>query len=344
MTPELEQLNQLSLAAMAQVLLSHDALPEYTWRSPAQIEQALGCAPRHAWVLRRWQVALLNAGWLRENQGRLAWHYRPHAPLLEQLPRLYAALGFAASMAALHGRVIEHLPELLRDQRALAPLLFESGEPVAILGAYQRNRYTAAINQTLGDRACTVKAAGERLQVLELGGGAGHTTEAVLAALQGRALDYHFSDLSAMFKVAAQRQFRLEPDMRFELLDIDRPLLEQGIDASSLDLVIAGNVLHNAHDLARTLGHIRAALRPGATLLFSESIADNPAMLTFMHLLLSPAEGMPARASDEVFLPVEAWRSALHASGFALVEVWPDEQQPLAEAGQRLFLAVEGER
>ncbi|XAG02452.1 methyltransferase [Pseudomonas sp. REB1044] len=329
---------------MAQVLLSHDALPEYTWRSPAQIEQALGCAPRHAWVLRRWQVALLNAGWLRENQGRLAWHYRPHAPLLEQLPRLYAALGFAASMAALHGRVIEHLPELLRDQRALAPLLFESGEPVAILGAYQRNRYTAAINQTLGDRACTVKAAGERLQVLELGGGAGHTTEAVLAALQGRALDYHFSDLSAMFKVAAQRQFRLEPDMRFELLDIDRPLLEQGIDASSLDLVIAGNVLHNAHDLARTLGHIRAALRPGATLLFSESIADNPAMLTFMHLLLSPAEGMPARASDEVFLPVEAWRSALHASGFALVEVWPDEQQPLAEAGQRLFLAVEGER
>ncbi|OLF53555.1 class I SAM-dependent methyltransferase [Pseudomonas chlororaphis] len=341
MNHELARLEHLSLGAMAQVLLTTQALPLQATRSSAQINQALGTTPRHAWIVRRWLAALSRAGLLHGDDGHLAWHGTPPEAAVDDLPRLYAALGFPASMATLHARVIAQLPALLRDQTALAPLLFEAGEPVAVLGAYQRNRYTAAINAALGERARQVEAAGESLQVLELGGGAGATTAAVLAALDGRAMDYRFSDISPLFTIAAQRQFRLEPGMSFTQLDLDRDLVAQGVDAHGLDLVIAGNVLHNARDLRRSLGHLRACLRPGGTLLFSESIADNPAMLTFMHLLLSPAEGAPPRASDEVFLSAEQWRQALLDEGFELTGLWPTDDQPLAAAGQRLFQAVE---
>lgn len=340
MNPALTELQHLSLGAMAQVLLETQALPLQAWRTPGQINQSLGTAPRHAWIVRRWLAALGRADVLHDDGGRLAWRTTPPQTVIGELPRLYSALGFPPVMAALHTQVIGHLPELLRDQIALAPLLFQAGEPVAVLGAYQRNAFTAAINQALSERAREVSAADGVLQVLELGGGAGCTTACVLEALAERPMNYRFTDVSPLFTVAAQRQFRLEPGMEFALLDLDRDFVEQGIDAQSLDLVIAGNVLHNARNLPRSLERIRAYLRDGGTLLFSESIADNPAMLTFMHLLLSPAEGAPLREADEVFMEPEQWRCALQTSGFDLREVWPAADQPLAAAGQRLFHAM----
>jgi len=340
MNTALTQLEHLSLGAMAQVLQDTGALPLQAWRTAEQINQSLGTAPRHAWIVRRWLAALGRADMLHADGGLLAWRKTPPDAALDQLPLLYGALGFAPAMAHLHAQVIGHLPDLLRDQLALAPLLFQAGEPVKVLGAYQRNAFTNAINQALGARACEVSAADGVLHVLELGGGAGCTTAAVLAALADRPKDYRFTEVSPLFTVAAQRQFRLEPGMTFALLDLDRDFIEQGIEAHSLDLVIAGNTLHNAQDLPRSLECIRTCLRDGATLLFSESIADNPAMLTFMHLLLSPAKGAPLREVDEVFMGPEQWRHVLHASGFELQEIWPADDQDLAAAGQRLFQAV----
>ncbi|MCT8962844.1 class I SAM-dependent methyltransferase [Pseudomonas veronii] len=340
MNAALNELEHLSLCVMAQVLLHTQALPVQLWRSPAHINQALGTAPRHAWIVRRWLAALSRTGVVRDDGERLAWQGTPPQAAVGELPRLYAALGFPANMAVLHTQVIECLPALLRDHIALAPLLLQAGDPVAVLGAYQQNHFTTAINQALAARAREVSAAGDRLRVLELGGGAGYTTRAVLAALEDREKDYRFTDISTLFTGAAQRQFRLEPGMQFGLLDLDRDFSHPGIEARGQDLVIAGNVLHNARDLPRSLAQIRACLRDGGTLLFSESIADNPAMLTFMHLLLSPPADAPQRTTDEAFMAPDAWRQALQAQGFQLLGVWPDAADPLATAGQRLFHAT----
>ncbi|QLG95460.1 class I SAM-dependent methyltransferase [Pseudomonas yamanorum] len=340
MNTALHELEQLSLGVMAQILLQADALPVQAWRNAEQINLALGTAPRHAWVVRRCLAALSRCGALREDGAHLAWAGTPPQASISELPRLYANLGFPANMARLHTQAIECLPELLRDHISLAPLLLLAGDPVTVLGAYQHNHFTAAINQTLAARAREVSAAGDVLRVLELGGGAGYTTRAVLAALEDREKDYRFTDISSLFTGAAYRQFRLEPGMQIGSLDLDLGFVDQGIEARSQDLVIAGNVLHNARNLPRSLGHIRACLREGGTLLFSESIADNPAMLTFMHLLLSPAAGAPLRTCDEVFMPPDAWRQALHAEGLQLLDVWPAATDPLAPAGQRLFHAT----
>ncbi|MER2015855.1 class I SAM-dependent methyltransferase [Pseudomonas simiae] len=340
MNTALNALEQLSLGVMADVLLHTQALPMQVWRTAEHLNQALGTAPRHAWIVRRWLAALSRAGAVREDNDRFAWHGTPPQAAIGDLPKLYAELGFPPSMAQLHAQVIERLPELLRDQIALAPLLVLAGDPVAVLGAYQHNHFTAAINQALAARAREAGKADEVLQVLELGAGAGCTTRAVLAALEDREKVYRFTDLSALFTGAARRQFRLEPGVQFNLLDLDRDFSEQGIEPRSQDLVIAGNVLHNACDLPRSLARIRDCLRDGGTLLFSESITDNPAMLTFMHLLLSPPAGAPPRATDEVFLSPDAWRLALHAAGFELLDLWPAATDPLAVAGQRLFHAT----
>lgn len=340
MNTALNALEQLSLGVMADVLLRTQALPMQVWRTAAEINHALGTAPRHAWIVRRWLAALSRTAAVQVDGERLAWNGTPPQAVVADLPGLYAELGFPPSMARVHAQVIECLPELLRDHIALAPLLVLAGNPVAVLGAYQHNHFTAAINQALAARAREVRSASEVLQVLELGGGAGCTTRAVLAALEEREKAYRFTDISSLFTGAAQREFRLEPGMQFGLLDLDRDFSEQGIEPCSQDLVIAGNVLHNACNLPRSLAQIRACLRDGGTLLFSESITDNPAMLTFMHLLLSPPAGAPLRTTDEVFISPDAWRQALHVAGFELIDLWPAATDPLAAAGQRLFHAT----
>lgn len=328
MNSALHELEQLSLGIMAQVLL-----PLAQSASAEQINQALGTAPRHAWIVRRWLAALQRAEVLHDDGIRLG---TPPPARVSELPRLYAELGFPPSMARLHAQVIECLPDLLRDRITLTHLLLQGADPVAVLGAYQHNHFTAAINQALAARARTVNA----MHVLELGGGAGCTTRAVLAALEDHKKTYRFTDISSLFTGAAHRQFCLEPGMQFGLLDLDRPFGDQGVEPRSQDLVIAGNVLHNSRDLPFTLRQIRTCLRDGGTLLFSESIADNPAMLTFMHLLLSPPADAPLRTTDEAFMAPDAWRAALHAEGFQLLEVWPAATDPLAAAGQRLFHAT----
>lgn len=340
MNTALNELEQLSLGVMAQVLLHTQALPLQVWRNAEQVNQVLGTAARHAWVVRRWLVALGGAGLLREAGERVAWRTPPPDPQLGELPRLYGALGFPASMARLHTQVIECLPDLLRDQFTLTHLLMLGGDPVKVLSAYQHNHFTTTINQALADRARQISAADGQLRVLELGGGAGGTTDAVLVALQACEKDYRFTDISSLFTGAAHRQFRLETGMQFGLLDLNRSFSGQGILPGTQDLVIAGNALHNARHLPYSLGQIRSSLRDGGVLLFSESIADNPAMLTFMHLLLSPAADAPLRPHDEAFMAADAWDLALQATGFELLEVWPSACDPLAAAGQRLFHAI----
>lgn len=340
MNTALKALEHLSLGVMAQLLLHTGAMPLQAARNAAQVNQALGTAPRHAWIVRRWLAALARAGVVSDDNATFAWQATPPQAPLEDLPPLYAALGFPASMARLHTQVIECLPELLRDHINLTHLLVLGGDPVSVLGAYQHNHFTTAINRALAGRAREVVAGGDGLHVLELGGGAGCTTRAVLEALHAREKTYRFTDISALFTGAAHRQFRLEPGVQCAQLDLDRAFSAQGIEPGSLDLVVAGNVLHNARNVPYSLGQIRVSLRDGGTLLFSESIADNPAMLTFMHLLLSPPASAPERSTDEAFMSPENWRLALQAQGLQLLEVWPAASDPLAAAGQRLFHAT----
>ncbi|WLI43675.1 hypothetical protein PSH84_19075 [Pseudomonas beijingensis] len=76
MNSALNELEHVSLGVMAQVLLHTGALPLQVWRSAVQINHALGTAPRHAWIVRRWLAALTRrrcAG-RRRRTPRLARH------------------------------------------------------------------------------------------------------------------------------------------------------------------------------------------------------------------------------------------------------------------------------
>lgn len=85
------------------------------------------------------------------------------------------------------------------------------------------------------------------LRVLEVGAGTGSATRNALDDLkspEGVCLysKYVFTDVSAGFTIAAQKEFAAYENLEFKILDISRDAEDQGFEPHSFDLVIASNV------------------------------------------------------------------------------------------------------
>jgi SAM-dependent methyltransferase len=60
--------------------------------------------------------------------------------------------------------------------------------------------------------------------------------------------------------------------MRFGVLDISRPPVEQGFAPGSFDVIVAFNVMHATRSVAASLAHVRDLLAPGGVLVLQESV------------------------------------------------------------------------
>ncbi|MEM9489519.1 MAG: class I SAM-dependent methyltransferase, partial [Myxococcota bacterium] len=185
------------------------------------------------------------------------------------------------------------------------------------------------------------------LRIIELGGGAGLMTDTVLQTVADTEIEYLFTDISRLFAVAARERFGHHPGMRCDLLDINREFAAQGFAPGSADVVLAGNVLHNAAHVGHALRRIRRLLGPGGWLVFTESTQENHAILTAMQFLLSPQPGASPLGSedrragtDRVFVDAPGWTAEMQAAGFAPRLILPTPESPLAVAGQHLFFAT----
>ncbi|MFD2235081.1 class I SAM-dependent methyltransferase [Phaeospirillum tilakii] len=338
----------ISLDAIRALLADSGALPPGgPAHAPQEILAILGTAPRHAWLVRRWLAALGRRGLIApDRDGRLGWS-GPPPPKSEgaaALPEAYRALGFPPAMAVAHGAALERLAALVRDEVTLQRILFGDGDVLTALAAYQDNLFTAYLNAAAAALVAT-RADSGRPRLLELGGGAGLTTAATVRALGGQAAAYRFTDISRLFTSAAARRFAQVPELSCAPLDIDTDFGSQGVPPASAEIVLAGNVLHNAADIGATLRRIRQTLVPGGWLIFTESTEETDAILTAMQFLLSPPAGAPPpggrdrRPDGHVFLDAADWTDELDAAALSPVLELPEPASPLAAAGQRLFLA-----
>ncbi|WP_431930046.1 class I SAM-dependent methyltransferase [Nonomuraea jabiensis] len=328
------------LAAMdrAAVLAIAQTLHTTGWfrDSAEEVADALGAAPRHRWIVRRWLAALTS-----ENL--------PAPPSRQELARamrdLDAArqeLGYPAEMGRFFQTALRSLPRLVRDEISLQSLLFAGGGMTTARGNYRDNLISRHLNRA----AAGAVAARAPARMLEIGAGVGATTDAVLAAVGE--VDYLFTDVSAFFLDAARERFAHRPGLRYALLDVNAPM---ALDEQPFDVVLAANVLHNARHAGRTLAAIRELLSPGGTLVLIESCVEHHLVSASMHFLMSPRADalLPGFADvrqgqDRVFLGRTEWIRQLTAAGYRDVRVEPAPDDPLAAAGQYVFTAVRGDR
>ncbi|MEO0434836.1 MAG: beta-ketoacyl synthase N-terminal-like domain-containing protein [Cyanobacteria bacterium J06656_5] len=220
----------------------------------------------------------------------------------------------------------ECLSMILTGDTNLLELLFPGGNLDAISSVYRDSSTQYLSNITLACLQQIVRTLPNnlKLRVLEIGGGTGTYTQALLAALPPEQTSYVFTDIGPLFVKQAQQKFSDYQFIDYRVLDIEKSPENQGFDLSSFDIIIAGNVLHATRDLTTTLSHVQSLLAPGGLLLLIEP--TTPEILSFeipFGALLPEFEDIEKRGGHP-FITRQQWRDWLIQTGFANVSTIPE--------------------
>ncbi|KAJ5374411.1 Acyl transferase/acyl hydrolase/lysophospholipase [Penicillium concentricum] len=133
---------------------------------------------------------------------------------------------------------------------------------------------TLGIDAYLDAIAQTGRQIGHRyphVNVLEIGAGAGATSDRVMRAMGSSFASYTFTDiLDSQFDDARERFSDYQSRMAFKALDIEKDIEEQGYEEACFDLVIAPLALYATRNLEATLTNVRRLLKPGGYLVMLE--------------------------------------------------------------------------
>ncbi len=163
------------------------------------------------------------------------------------------------------------------------------------------------------------------LRVLEIGGGTGMSTQALLPVLPSKQTNYTFTDIGSGFLSQAQQKFNDYPFVEYRLLDIDKSPTEQGFEKHSFDVVIASNVFHATRNIDQTLHHVRSLLAPGGFLLLWEITQPKIDFDISWGLLLKPLDDR-RRSPGQPFIIKDQWFEALRAQDFVQVAAFPETE------------------
>jgi amino acid adenylation domain-containing protein len=250
--------------------------------------------------------------------------------------------------ASLVAPMLQALPELLAGRRDATDLMFLNASVQRVEDVYKKNPFIDYFNRVVAALTASyveqrVRAEpGTRVRLLEIGAGTGATSARVFEALGPLAAsvsEYCYTDISRTFLGHAERAYRGQaPYLRCQILDIDRPLAEQGIDCGSYDVVIATNVLHATSDIHRAVRHAKGGLLRGGLLIVNEMCGHE----LFAHLTFGMLPGWWAhqdgwlRERGSPGLTPATWRRILEEEGFRSIRF------PVVEAhrfGQQVSMA-----
>ncbi|MEZ3179524.1 amino acid adenylation domain-containing protein [Streptomyces pimonensis] len=248
-----------------------------------------------------------------------------------EFDRIAAAYPDIEPTVTLNRLFLQAYPRILRGEVGATEIMFPGSSMKLVQNFYKGNPLTDSFNLLVRD---TVRhfldlrlpqlPPGRTVEVVELGAGTGATSERVLPALAahpGR-VGYTFTDISPRFLEHGRERFAGRYDFaRFQVLNLERGLAEQGFEPACADLVVATNVVHATSDLRATLRKAKALLRPGGWLVLNELTSVRP-LLTIGGGVLEgwwAFEDGHLRMPDSPLASAEGWTRLLHEEGYAPV-------------------------
>ena len=240
----------------------------------------------------------------------------------------------AGLLSASIGKYPGHLPEalicgatcaelgpIMRGEKEAVQVLFTSGGADLLDQFYGHGLVTspwlAAIGRAV-EEAARALPEGRGLRILEIGAGTGGLASQVLPLLEPGRHSYVFSDISAAFFPAARQKLAAFPEVEYHTFDLEKPAVEQELEAGSFDLILGTNVVHAVSDVRDALRNIHDLLVAGGSLMFVDVATP--------HLWLNAVFGLTAgwwRFTDRELRPHHPllrspqWETVLRETGFS---------------------------
>jgi len=181
---------------------------------------------------------------------------------------------------------------------------------------------------------------GRGLRILEIGAGTGGLASQVLPLLERGLHSYTFSDVSAAFFSGAAQKLAAFPEVEFKIVDLEKPGVEQELDAGTFDFIIGTNVLHAVRDVRAALRNLHGLLAPGGSLIFMDTATPQLWTETVFGLTSGWWRFTDRDLRQEQPLLKRAqWETVLRETGFAETASLPGLIGPTGGEGQIGLLA-----
>ncbi|OAJ73335.1 thiazolinyl imide reductase subfamily [Brevibacillus sp. SKDU10] len=354
-----ERLDEATLSSMLFALQSQGALitDEQEYRIE-DIFSAAKVASRHQPVIMRWLQILTDRGYITQSDRKYQCSIQMTADEVQRRWELVkeawnGKLGSPMVVDYLMANA-DKLPELMNDSQQAALLLFPEGRMNVANALYRDTLIARYLNKSVAEavmRIAAIKqatsssmstASKASLRILEVGAGTGATTDVVVERLNASVfkqlnLDYLYTDVSHFFLSTARERFKDYPWMRFQTVDIDKDLFEQGLTPESIDIVIAAGMLNNARDTDQVIRNLMQSLVPGGWLVITEPTREFVEMLISQAFMMTPPED-DRKNTQSTFMSVQQWTDVIQGAGAKEFVILPNEEHPLAPLGQKLFI------
>lgn len=170
-----------------------------------------------------------------------------------------------------------------------------------------------------------------KVRILEVGAGRGELTQVIAPALQGKNIEYFYTDIGKTFVNEGRRNFGSKYDfMEFKLFDIYGDAAAQGFAPHSFDIVLALDVVHATPSLRKAIDNLQKMVVPGGWMFFIE----NTSPLRLVNLVWGLADGWWSFEDDAIrnvtpLMPGEAWKNLLNCMNFSFAGTLPVQENSI---------------
>nr|WP_013933285.1 SDR family NAD(P)-dependent oxidoreductase [Pseudoalteromonas sp. SANK 73390]CBK62733.1 tmpD [Pseudoalteromonas sp. SANK 73390] len=254
-----------------------------------------------------------------------------------------------AAKVKLLNAMLTALPDIITGKVKATDIMFPHSSMALVEGVYKNNEVSDYFNHDVSLAVCAAITAwqkqgqGRKLKILEIGAGTGGTSAGLLESLRPfvtHITEYCYTDVSQAFLNHAQAQYVADyPFVTTQLLNIEKPISEQGIAIGSYDIVIAAQVLHATKNISTTLANTKALLKCNGVLILNELSERS----LYSHLTFGLLDGWWLYQDAALRMPYspgissDGWLYCLAAQGFSQSYFPAPESHVL---GQQIVIAT----
>lgn len=183
---------------------------------------------------------------------------------------------------------------------------------------------------------------GKKLRILEVGGGGGTLTRAIVPGLEHAPVEYYFTDIGKSFVIHAEQEAAKHgiDFMQFGLLDISRNPEMQRYTPHSFDIILGLDVVHATSNIEETLENLKTLLAPNGLLCLIETVKKQ----RWIEMIWGLAEGWWSFTDehlrrDSPLLSLDTWETVLQQHGFQSVKAFPQRAEQRLETDFGLIVA-----
>lgn len=235
----------------------------------------------------------------------------------------------------------DNLSSLIKGEEDPLNLLFPKGDIKPALASYHTNKINKICNNFIAEEVEYIvkNSKNKKVKILEIGAGVGGTSLEIIPKLEGRDVEYYFTDVSTFFLNKAKGNFEKYDFVKYDIFNINKMFYEQNYDISTFDIILCANVLHNSNNIDFVMDNIKDLLAPNGSLIILDETKLSYMLLTSMEFKDGLTGFSDIRSiKEQTFFDRTQWETNFENHNGEIIYEFPKKDSVFDMFGQTIYI------